>query len=255
MHNDIFSIGSITIHGYGLMIAIGFMVALLVGTYRAKKKGLDPEVVSSIAMLAIVCGFLGAKVLYVIVEFDDFLKSPMSVIGSEGFVVYGGIIAGALSAIIYCRIKKISFMSYFDLMMPSVAIAQGFGRMGCFLAGCCYGMETQSMLGVIFPEGSLAPAGIKLLPTQLFSSAGDFLIAGILIWFSSKSRCKGDIGALYLLLYWIGRFAIEFLRNDERGIVGMLSTSQFISIFFVIGSLVLFLINHRNNKMNTTLDA
>ena len=105
MHNDILSIGSITIHGYGLMIAIGFMVALLVGTYRAKKKGLDPEVVSSIAMLAIVCGFLGAKLLYVIVEFDDFLKSPMDVIGSEGFVVYGGIIAGALSAIIYCRIK------------------------------------------------------------------------------------------------------------------------------------------------------
>ncbi len=255
MHNDILSIGSITIHGYGLMIAIGFMVALLVGTYRAKKKGLDPEVVSSIAMLAIVCGFLGAKLLYVIVEFDDFLKSPMDVIGSEGFVVYGGIIAGALSAIIYCRIKKFSFMSYFDLMMPSVAIAQGFGRIGCFLAGCCYGMETQSMLGVIFPEGSLAPAGIKLLPTQLFSSAGDFLIAGILIWFSSKSRCKGDIGALYLLLYGIGRFAIEFLRNDERGIVGMLSTSQFISIFFVIGALILFLINHRNNKMNTTLDA
>lgn len=255
MHNDIFSIGSITIHGYGLMIAIGFMVALLVGTYRAKKKGLDPEVVSSIAMLAIVCGFLGAKLLYVIVEFDDFLKSPMDVIGSEGFVVYGGIIAGALSAIIYCRIKKISFMSYFDLMMPSVAIAQGFGRIGCFLAGCCYGMETQCMLGVIFPEGSLAPAGIKLLPTQLFSSAGDFLIAGILIWFSRKSRCKGDTGALYLLLYGIGRFVIEFLRNDERGIVGMLSTSQFISIFFVIGSLILFLINHRNNKMNTTLDA
>ena len=255
MHNDILSIGSITIHGYGLMIAIGFMVALLVGTYRAKKKGLDPEVVSSIAMLAIVCGFLGAKLLYIIVEFDDFLKSPMDVIGSEGFVVYGGIIAGALSAIIYCRIKKISFMSYFDLMMPSVAIAQGFGRIGCFLAGCCYGMETQSMLGVIFPEGSLAPAGIKLLPTQLFSSAGDFLIAGILIWFSRKSKCKGDTGALYLLLYGIGRFAIEFLRNDERGIVGMLSTSQFISIFFVIGALILFLINHRNNKMNTTLDA
>ena len=115
-------------------------------------------------------------------------------------------------------------MSYFDLIMPSVAIAQGFGRIGCFLAGCCYGRETQSALGVIFPQGSLAPAGVKLLPTQLFSSVGDFLIAGILIWFSSKSKTKGNTGALYLLLYGIGRFGIEFLRNDERGIVGLLST-------------------------------
>ena len=251
MHNDILTIGSITIHGYGLMIAIGFICALLVGTYRAKRKNLDPDVVSNVAIFVIVCGFLGAKLLYVIVEFERFMQDPMSILGSEGFVVYGGIIAGALTAIIYCKVKKIDFMSYFDLIMPSVAIAQGFGRIGCFLAGCCYGRETQSALGVIFPQGSLAPAGVKLLPTQLFSSVGDFLIAGILIWFSSKSKTKGNTGALYLLLYGIGRFRIEFLRNDERGIVGLLSTSQFISIFFVIGAVVLFIFNKKKQAIIT----
>lgn len=246
MHNDILSIGSITIHGYGLMIGIGFIVALLIGSYRAKQKGLDPDVVSSIAILLISCGFLGAKLLYIIVEFEQFIADPISILGSEGFVVYGGIIGGALSATIYCRRTKIDWRSYFDLLMPSVAIAQGFGRIGCFLAGCCYGRETDSIIGVIFPEGSLAPPGIKLLPTQLFSSIGDFLIAGILIWFAKQSKCKGNTGALYLLLYGIGRFGIEFLRNDERGIVGMLSTSQFISIFFVIGAFVLFALNKKN---------
>ncbi len=252
MYNDILSIGSLTIHGYGLMIGIGFIVALFMATYRAKKKGLDADVVSSIAMLVIVFGFLGAKLLYVLVEFDHFLQDPISVIGSEGFVVYGGIIAGVLTAIIYLRIKKLNFMEYFDLMMPSVAMAQGFGRIGCFLAGCCYGKETHSMLGVVFPKGSLAPAGVKLLPTQLISSVGDFLIAGVLIWFAGKSKTKGNTGALYLLLYGIGRFGVEYLRSDERGIVGVLSTSQAISIVFVIGAIILFILNKKRQASMPT---
>ena len=124
--------------------------------------------------------------LYVIVEWKRFVQDPWSVLGSAGFVVYGGIITGVLAGYIYTRIKKISFVQYFDLIMPEIAIAQGFGRIGCFLAGCCYGRKTDSFLGVIFPEGSMAPAGVKLLPTQLFMSAGDFLIALLLILYARK---------------------------------------------------------------------
>ena len=248
MKLEIFSIGPITIHGYGLMIAIGVLACIAVATYRAKRNGLQEEAVLDIAIYGLLAGFLGAKLLYVIVEFKQFIKDPMSVLGSEGFVVYGGIILGVLAAITYCRIKKISFMEYFDLLMPSVSIAQGFGRIGCFLAGCCYGRETTSALGVVFPEGCMAPAGVKLLPTQLFSSAGDFLIAGILIWFYKKRKHTGDGGALYMLLYGIGRFCIEFLRSDERGGIGSLSTSQFISIIIVIGAGILFTNNRRRDK-------
>jgi phosphatidylglycerol:prolipoprotein diacylglycerol transferase len=248
MKLEIFSIGPITIHGYGLMIAIGVLACIAVATYRAKRNGLQEEAVLDIAIYGLLAGFLGAKLLYVIVEFKQFIKDPMSVLGSEGFVVYGGIILGVLAAITYCRIKKISFMEYFDLLMPSVSIAQGFGRIGCFLAGCCYGRETTSALGVVFPEGCMAPAGVKLLPTQLFSSAGDFLIAGILIWFYKKRKHTGDGGALYMLLYGIGRFCIEFLRSDERGGIGSLSTSQFISIIIVIGAGILFANNRRRDK-------
>lgn len=243
MHNEIFTIGKITIHGYGLMIAIGFLAAILIGMYRAKKKNMRQEAILDIAIYGIVFGFLGGKLLYVIVEWKRFIENPWSVLGSSGFVVYGGIVVGVLVGYIYCRIKKLSFTQYFDLVMPEIAIAQGFGRIGCFLAGCCYGARTDSWIGVVFPEGSLAPSGVKLLPTQLFMSAGDFLIAIALILYARKNKVDGNIGAGYLVLYGVGRFAIEFLRNDSRGSVGVLSTSQFISIFIVAIGIGLFVWN------------
>lgn len=245
MWNDLFSIGPVTIHGYGLMIGLGVMAAILMGYFRAKRRGLSQDAVIDLCILVLICGFLGAKILYVLVSLPAFLADPLSVLGNEGFVVYGGIIGGVCAALIYCRRKKIFFWDYFDLLAPSVALAQGFGRIGCFLSGCCYGRETQSILGVVFPVGSMAPAGVKLLPTQLFSSAGDFLIALVLLLYAKRSKRRGDVGALYLLLYGIGRFLVEFLRNDVRGEVFFLSTSQFISIFAVLGAIALFVLNRK----------
>ena len=240
MKIELFSIGPITVHGYGFMIALGILCCVAMASYRAKKYNMNPDAILDIAIYGVIAGFLGAKLMYVIVEFPQFIKDPMSVIGSEGFVVYGGIIVGVLAAILYCRIKKLAFFEYFDLCAPSISLAQGFGRIGCFLAGCCYGRETDSIFGVVFPESALAPSGVKLLPTQLFSSAGDFLITIVLLLYYKKKKHTGDVGAMYMLLYGVGRFLIEMLRNDDRGAVGALSTSQFISIFIVIGAVVLF---------------
>lgn len=240
MKNDLFSIGPFTIHGYGLMIALGILVCIAMGIYRAQKKGMNDEAVLDIAIFGILFGFMGAKLLYVLVEFPTFLKDPMSVLGSEGFVVYGGIITGVITAIIYCHIKHLVFLEYFDLLAPSIAIAQALGRIGCFLAGCCYGRETDAFWGVTFPKNSFAPSGVKLIPTQLLSSTGDFLIMAILLLYSKHNKKTGNVGFLYMLLYGIGRFFLEFLRSDDRGAVGMLSTSQFISIGIVVLAIVLF---------------
>lgn len=242
----LFSIGPLTVHGYGLMIGIGVLCCIFMGMKRAKKNGLSEDAVIDIAIWGLLAGFLGAKLLYVIVEWKRFLADPLSVLGSEGFVVYGGIIAGVLAAIIYCKRKKLVFLEYFDLCSASIALAQGFGRIGCFLAGCCYGRETTSSLGVVFPEGSLAPAGVKVLPTQLFSSAGDFGIMFVLLWHYHHRKKVGDTGFLYMLLYGIGRFGIEFLRNDNRGEVGIFSTSQFISLFIIAAAILLFFWRNRN---------
>ena len=261
MKTDLFKIGGLTVHGYGFMIALGFILAMLLGEYRAKKLGLKDESVIDIAIIAGLTGFAGAKLLFIIVEFDSFMKNPKEVLGSSGFVVYGGIIAGVLCSMLYCKIKKINFLEYFDLIMPEIALAQGFGRIGCFLAGCCYGRETTSHFGVIFPVGSQAPAGVKLIPTQLISAGADFLHMIILLVIAynysftagrkkgkSKYLPAGDIGYIYMILYGIGRFLIEFLRNDYRGEVGFLSTSQFISIFFVICGVGLLVFNKLHSK-------
>lgn len=254
MYNNLFNIGPVTIHGYGLMIAIGILCALFVGAKRAKNMRLSVDIVSGLVLAVIIFGFLGAKLLYCIVEIKSIISSPILILSGGGFVVYGGIIGGILAAMVYCKMKKVSFLQYFDLLVPSVAIAQGFGRIGCFLAGCCYGRETDSPIGIIFLNSDYAPNGVKLLPTQLFSSAGDFLIAAVLILFARRTRDRGKVGALYLMLYGVGRFIIEFFRDDYRGSVGVLSTSQFISLFILAAGIVLFYIS-KLPRFNKKIDG
>lgn len=249
MYNDILSIGPITIHGYGLMIGIGVMVALLVGDKRAQKRGMNGDLVYGMTILAVVFGFLAARVLFILTCFKSFLQNPMAYITGNGFVVFGGLIGGIATVAIYCRIKKVSAIDYIDLMAPSVALAQGFGRVGCLLAGCCYGRETTSPIGIVFTNSDFAPNGVRLLPTQIFMSVGDFVIAAILLMYAKKTRKKGSVTCLWLILYSIGRFFVEFLRNDYRGSIGILSTSQFIGIIMiVVVSLVFFFVLPLLNK-------
>lgn len=237
MRYKLFDIGPLSIHSYGLMIAIGFLAALFIAVKRAKKLGLDPDFTSSLALECLVGGLIGAKLLFFIVEIDTIISDPGVILNylANGFVVYGGIIGGILSAYVYCRVKKVNFLKYFDLLIPSVAIAQGFGRIGCFLAGCCYGRESDCAISIVFTNSPYAPNNVPLLPTQIFSSLGNFGIAAILIFFVSKKASKdGIVACAYLILYGVGRFIIEIFRNDPRGNFGALSTSQFISIFIVL---------------------
>lgn len=249
MKNELFSIGPFTIYGYGLMIAIGIIAAYLTGEYRAKKNQLDADRVFSIVIWSVVGGLLGAKVLYFITQIKEIMNNPRLLLDvTDGFVVYGGIIGGILSAMLYCKVKKLPFLKYFDLLMPSVALAQGFGRIGCFLAGCCYGKETTSHLSVVFPAGGLAPVGVHLHPTQLYSAAFDVLLALFLLWLSKKNKKSGVIFSMYLILYSIGRFIVEYFRGDPRGNVSMLSTSQFIAIFILVLGISVLVLQLRKGR-------
>lgn len=253
MKNELLSIGPITVYGYGLMIAIGIMAAYLVGEYRTKRKGLNQDHVFNFVIWCVLGGFLGSKILYIMTDIRNIIEQPQKLLDfHDGWVVYGGIIGGIIAAIIYCRIKKIKFTAYFDVLIPSVALAQGFGRIGCFLAGCCYGHETNSPIGIVFHDSSYAPNGVNLVPTQLISSGLNFIHFIILIWFSKKKKADGQVGALYLILYSVGRFILEYYRGDlERGSVGTLSTSQFISIFTVIAGITLFVVSGRKGSIET----
>ena len=233
MKNELFSIGPITIYGYGLMIAIGVLAAYFSATYRSKKYALDPDKVFYVTVWAVIGGFGGAKLLYLITQLPAILKDPSLLKDARnGFVVYGGIIGGILAAWLYCKVAKLKFIKYFDLVMPSVALAQGFGRIGCFLAGCCYGKETNSAFHILFHDSAYAPNNVPLIPTQLISSGLDFLNCIFLMWFAGKKKGDGQVAGLYLVCYSVGRFVLEFFRGDlERGKCGKSVHIPVLSLF------------------------
>ena len=259
MKNELFSIGPITIYGYGLMIAIGVLAAYFSATYRSKKYALDPDKVFYVTVWAVIGGFGGAKLLYLITQLPAILKDPSLLKDARnGFVVYGGIIGGILVGWLYCRIKKLKFLEYFDLMMPSIALAQGFGRIGCFLAGCCYGKETSGPLAVTFTNSDFAPNNVALIPTQIYSGFLDFTHFLLLLYVAKHKKADGQVAACYLIFYSIGRFVIEFFRGDiERGSVGVLSTSQFISIFTTVAGIILLLtvVKKQKQEANISLNS
>ena len=270
MHPVFFQMGNIVGYSYGLMIGIGALLAIFVSEWRAKRRGLDGELVFSAAVWGLLAGLLGAKLTFIISNIKLLFTNPSYVLGTNGFTVYGGVVLGIIVGGLIVKRKKVDVPVYLDLVIPQIALAQGFGRIGCFLAGCCYGKPTDSHFGVVFPVEAIAPSGIPLIPTQLISAAGDFLIFAILLLLSYcatdylKVR-KGEeelldkdavtkklrlfqplsMSGMYLILYGIGRFAIEFLRADPRRTALGLTSNQYVSIVFVIAGLALIFYGYK----------
>lgn len=237
MYPELFHIGPLTVYSYGLMIGLGVLAAYLLAESRAKRRGVDADPIFTIAIIVMIGGILGAKLLYYITELKSIIENPRLLLDiGNGFVIYGGIIGGVLAFYLYARKKKLDFWGYFDLLIPSVPLAQGLGRIGCFLAGCCYGRATDGWCGIEFPT----MPGVRVIPTQLISAIGDFAICAILLLLARRQKFKGQIAPSYMILYGVGRFIVEIWRADPRGNVGALSTSQFISIFIVAFGLLLY---------------
>lgn len=248
----LFKIFGLDIYGYGLMIAIGIIAGILLLSYRAKKKGYDEDSILNMAIFAVIGGILGGKILYLITDYKVIAEDPSIIIKNfgEGFVVYGSIIGGAIAVYFYCKNKKWDMWSIVDLVIPSVALGQAFGRIGCFLAGCCYGAVTNCPISVEFHNSPFAPFGVHLHPTQLYSSAFNFLLTIFLLWYDKNKKREGRTFALYLIIYSIGRFFVEFIRDDPRGNVGILSTSQFIAIFTLVLGLLIFYFQKNKGSVN-----
>lgn len=253
MHPVLFEIplaGGLKVHAYGLMVAIGFLAALAWIRYQAKREGLSPQAMTDFAFWLMLAALVGSRLAFLIVDWRYYLQDPLAAlrIWEGGLVFYGGLIACILTAWLYLGRHGLNFWKVADVFMPGVALGHAFGRIGCFLAGCCYGKtcDPHAWYAVVYParpEG-LAPAGIPLYPSQLFESAAEFLIFLFLAWRSRKKGFDGQILLLYLITYAILRYVIEFFRGDrERGFVvpGWLSTSQMLSLVLLAAALaVLF---------------
>lgn len=251
-----FNAFGLTIPMYGVMSALGMLAALiLIGVTRKFTRFSEDQALSA-ALWAIIAGFLGAKILYWITEMRQIVADPSYLLHTlrEGFVFYGAFIGGLAGVAIYAARKKLPFFSFTDYFIPGLVLGHAFGRIGCLFAGCCYGIECETPISIVFPAGAVAPAGVPLLPTQLMESAFLFILCVILVLILKKKKPFATVTAWYMVLYGAWRFAIEFFRNDDRGFVGALSTSQFISIFLILGGIALLVLIMTGVLKKTVLD-
>lgn len=251
MYPILIEFGWFKIFTYGLLVAGGFLVGIVLAARQAEKEGLDPQRILDLCFYILVSAILGARLLYVAIEYRHFLDRPLEILmfWKGGLVYYGGLICAVLSGWVFIRKHGLPVWKVADLLAPSLAIGQGVGRWGCFFAGCCYGKPTDLPWAITFTHPkSLAPLNVPLHPTQIYLSLNGFLIFGLLVWMRRYKRFDGQLFWSYGLLYSIGRFLIEYLRDDPRGTVfgGLLSTSQFIGIFvFFLSLFMLFTLRRK----------
>ena len=248
-------LGGIPIHGYGVMVALGFIVGSWYIKREAIRVGIDPNRAMDLIFYILIAALLGSRVLYVFTaEWDRFVANPLNLfkIWEGGLVFYGGFLGSLAVSSWYFRRHKLPVWKWCDLFIPAVALGHSFGRLGCFLAGCCYGrpLLENSWFAITFPDHvqSWAPPNVPLYPTQLMESAAEFLTFLLLVSFRKKKKFEGELFAGYLLIYAIVRGVIETFRGDlDRGtvLVSWLSTSQFISVIMFAVGLFVFLRNRR----------
>jgi phosphatidylglycerol:prolipoprotein diacylglycerol transferase len=250
MYPEIFHISFL--HTYGVLVAIAFLVALWVTGKLAKEAGLKADDVQNLGIYCAIAGIIGAKVMIFIVDMPYYLRNPREFfsfsIFQAGGVFYGGLLAALGVAWWYMRKTKLPPLATADVFAPGLALGHGIGRIGCFMAGCCWGVECERPWAVTFTNPVAhelvgVPLGRPLHPTQLYEAAAEFIIFGVLYWFIRKPHAKGAIISLYLALYSVVRFVVEFFRYHEQGNLwgGPLDTSQWISLVLFAAGMTYFL--------------
>ena len=234
------------IPSYGLMTALGYCAAIYYCIKNRKYLGVSKELLSDIIFYLILGALIGGKIFFILFNWDIFWASNFIEKLRYGFVFYGGFL-GALAVLsFFTKNKNISFIKTLDFFAPALALGHAIGRIGCFLAGCCYGKETTSFLGIIFNHpDTLVPHHLQntpLYPTQLFEAFANFILFIILAKLYKKQTQPGTTALTYIMGYALVRFIIEFFRGDDRGFILLgLYPSQIIAlILFCLAAVLLF---------------
>jgi phosphatidylglycerol:prolipoprotein diacylglycerol transferase len=242
---------------YGLMLAISFSFAYFEALRRAAKLKEDPKHIENLFLLVVVGSILGSRLFHVIFEdFAYYAAHPLRIfaVWEGGYTFYGAVLMATLFIFLYCRKQKIDFLQFADISTPAASLGLFFGRIGCFLAGCCWGRPTTMPWGVSFndPDTFAAVRGVPVHPTQLYESFGALLLYFYLLVRFKSRKYIGQIFFEGLAIYSLLRFGIEYFRGDDyRGYVlgGHISYSQLVSLFilpFAVGGMILY---HRKNRV------
>ncbi len=284
MYPIAFMIGSFAVHWYGILIGIGFLLSFFLMLKIRKYAGLTTDQVYNIAMIALFAGVIGARLFYVVQFWDQFRGRGLLAIlniHEGGIVFYGGFILAFTAECIYAKWpsvrrmiglkekpsadgaeprKNISLLALLDVLGPAMALAHAFGRIGCFMQGCCFGRPAPNgfPLAVTFPKETLpavrypsllTDGSAPVYPVQLFESAGNILMCGILLLLLYRRKYAGMIGGVYLILYGVMRFLLEFMRGDHTDSILGLTPSQFIAVAVAIpGGVIVCLAARRLGK-------
>ncbi len=251
MFPQIFSIGSFFLPTYGLLVALAFLVGLWVAGRLARRTGLDREAVLNLGVYCALAAIVGAKIMMFLIDMPYYLANPGEIFSlsslQAGGVFYGGLIAALAVAALYMRSKRLPPFQTADVFAPGIALGHGIGRIGCFAAGCCWGVRTNLPWAVTFtnPEANRlvgVPLGVPMHPTQLYECLAELAIFFILLSRFRRPHAPGVIISLYLVLYSTARFFIEFVRfhDQPNPFGGPLNTSQWISLLLIAAGCLFF---------------
>ncbi|MFC1477674.1 prolipoprotein diacylglyceryl transferase [candidate division KSB1 bacterium] len=256
MHPVLFEIGWFSLYTYGFLLMISFLTGLYLSVYRAKKLGIDPNVIIDLAIVIMVSSLVGSRGLYVAFHFEEFRGNLLDIvnpfqsdgyIGIAGLTVLGGILLSFLSSYIFLKRKRQPILRIFNIVAPAIALGTGITRIGCFFHGCCFGTACDNVFGTIFPPNSIAGAMFPqqpIHPAQLYAAFGGFAIFTILLLMERYTFFKDKAFFLYLILYGISRFTVDIFRYYEESMVisqiGELNVSlnQGISILMLVFGIV-----------------
>jgi phosphatidylglycerol:prolipoprotein diacylglycerol transferase len=241
MHPILFEVGGWPVYSYGVLLAAAYLAGLQMAVVRARRRGINGARVMDLGIYLIIAALVGAKLMLVVVDFDYFWRQPRELLSliRAGGVFYGGLLAALAAAIVLVRRYQFRIWTTADLFAPGIALGHVIGRFGCLLAGCCYGKPTDVPWAVTFtnPVAELnvgTPLGTPLHPTQIYDAGAELAILAVLLLTERRGRqFEGRTFWLYMLLYGVSRFVIEFYRGDDRGMMFGLSTSQVVSVVVV----------------------
>ena len=268
----------IPLFAYGFMILLGFLAAIFLAQREASRHGISRERIMDFGVFMVLAGVVGARLFYIVQFYDEHFRGKpwyeYFAIWQGGMVFYGGAILAVVTGAVYLRWHRLPTLTLLDTCAPFVPIGMAFGRIGCYLNGCCWGWRCDSYLPAAvneFPAGSpvhayqsgcgLIEAGGQALavhPTQLYDATHSFLLFGLLWWYLRQTPARGAVSCVFAVAYGLGRFVVEMLRGDHRHTFSELTVSQCLSLLMVvvgIAGLVVIAWRARKAPMNTGTEA